>query len=113
MKRLILSIFISSMFLAIPCFGMDEIHLIKVRNVSYEVVEVLQRGKYDGKRFSKVRILNVGEPLMFFDEELTKDDLKELKKVPDFRPAEIKHPYRTWLVKQGPGVVVTALGFFI
>lgn len=49
-----------------------------------------------------------GYPVAAKVSELTKDDLKA---IPDFRPIEQRHPFRAFVLKQGPNIILTAFSF--
>ncbi len=99
----------------------EAVHLVQVRGTTYEVVEVQDRGRYSipswnilrgkrGKEFVRLRLHGSDLPLCVQVQELPKGVLRE---IPDRRPIEQKHPIRAFIFKQGPGVVMTLISFFI
>lgn len=99
--RLILALVII-LFTALPAFAADAIsgaHLIKVRDTTYEAVEIenhfydrnlLKRViGYGGDKYYRIKLHGTDYPLTV---KQTDVDSKELKEIPDNRGLERRHP---------------------
>lgn len=120
MKRIILSLVLVCIF-AMPAHSqIGQAHRINVRGSEYVVTDIkahAHKWKLVGPKSLTLNTVVIkkegdqvqGYPITVKCSELTKDDLKA---IPDFRPLEERHPFRAFVLKQGPNIVLTAFSLF-